>query len=331
MDIPRLKLLQHLDLKLISLAIATILWVMVTRKEYRYTDFTIPIEVTSLPERLIIAGYGPDNIEVKNSTVRIRAPETVIKNLDERAMFLEVDLSEIGEGRQTIQLTGEMVNGKPPRAEITDISPAVLELDIELKIRTYVPVIPSLLGKPQEGYDIYDSYCTPRTISIIGPKSVVEKIEKLTTSPVRIEGLASSLFQRDLAIVSPGPRVTLSVQTVDLSVEIGEKIISKNFRNVPVVVQGSRYEAKINPRTLGVQVKGPLSQINRLTRNNLQVVLMLSGDEPLRKNLRLENPQLECVPRDSFPDIEIERFSQSFIDLWLTGKVIAPEQPADSN
>ena len=320
-----MKLLQNMDLKLISLAIAAILWVMVTGKEYRYGDFNIPIEVTGLPERMIIAGRGPDADEVKNSTVRIRATETVIKNLDERMMFLEADLSGIDVGHQTISLTSDMVRGKPPGAEITDISPSVLEVDIELKIlRTNVPVIPSLLGKPKEGYDIYDSYCIPPTVSIQGPESVVEKIEKVATAPVRIEGLTSSLVQPDLAIVSPGRRVSMSHQTVELRVEIGEKIISKDFSNIPVVTKGTRYEAKINPKTLRVRVKGPVSQINKLTRNNIKVVLVLNGDEPLQKNLRVDNPQLECVPRDSFPDVEPERFSQGFVDLWLTNNLISP-------
>ena len=320
-----MKLLKNMDLKLISLAIATILWVMVTGKEYRSWDFNIPIEVTGLPERLIIASYGPDDTEVKNSTVRIRATETVIKNLDERMVFLQADLSGIDVGHQTIPLTADMVRGKPPGAEITDISPSVLEVDIELKIlRTNVPVIPSLLGKPKEGYDIHDSYCIPPTVSIQGPKSLVDKIEKVTTAPVRIEGLRSSLEQHDLAIVSPGRRVSMSRQTVDLRVEIGEKIISKDFSNIPVVTKGTKYEAKINPKTLGVRVKGPVSQINKLTRNNLQVVLVLNGDEPIQKNLRLDNPQLECVPRDSFPDVEPERFSQSFVDLWLNKNLISP-------
>ena len=321
-----MKLLKNIDLKLIALAIATILWVMVTGKEYRYVEFNIPIVLTGLPERLVIAGYGTDDNEVKNSVLRIRASETVIKNLDQRTMFLQVDLSKVDEGHHTISLTEDMVQGKTPGAEITDISPNVLEVDFELKaVRTGVPILPSLLGKPQEGYDIYDSYCIPRTVSIQGPKSLVEKIDKITTAPVRIEGLKSTLVQNDLAIVSPKRWVSINPQTVELRVEIGEKIILKNFGNIPVLVKGTRYEAKINPRVLRVRVKGPVSQINKLTRDNLQVVLRLSGNEPLQKNMRLDNPQLECVPPDSFPDVKLEHLSQGFVDLWLSGKVISPE------
>ena len=114
------------------------------------------------------------------------------------------------------------------------------------------------------------------------------------------------------------------MQSVDLRVEIGEKVISRDFRRIPVVARNSRYEVIINPKTLGVRVKGPTSQINRLTPDNLLVVLVLQGDEPLQKNLRLDNPQLDCVPRDSFPDIQLDRFSQSFVDILLTGKPVSP-------
>ena len=320
-----MKFLQNIELKLISLAIATILWIMVTGKEYRYGDFNIPIELTGLPETLVISSYGPDDNEVKNSTVRIRANETVIKNLDERTMFLRVNLSSLGEGNHNILLSEDMVEGKPPGAEITDIFPDNLELTIELNVlRSQIPVIPSLLGKPAEGYDIHDSYCIPRSVSIEGPKSIVENIEKVATSPVRIEGLTSSMVQRNLPLISPGRRVKTSLQAVDLRVEIGERLISKDFNRIPVIVKGTIYESRINPKTLGVRVKGPISQINRLKQENLQVVLLLEGNEELQQNLRLENLQIECIPRDSFPDIELERLSQSFVDLWLTRNMISP-------
>ncbi|MFC1614726.1 CdaR family protein, partial [Gemmatimonadota bacterium] len=244
---------------------------------------------------------------------------------DERTMFLRIDLSSLAEGDHTILLTEDMVEGKPPGAEITDISPEKLEISIELNVlRSQIPISPSLLGKPSEGYDIHDSYCIPRNVSIQGPKSIVEKIEIVTTSPVRLEGLTSSLVQRNLALISPGRRVKMSLQAVDLRVDIGEKYISKDFNRIPVTAKGTIYESKINPKTIGVRVKGPLTQINRLKRENLQVVLLLNGNEALQQNLRLENLQIECTPHDSFPDVELERLSQSFVDLWLTMNIISP-------
>ena len=97
-----MKPFKNIELKLVSGLIAAILWVMVTGKEYRYGDFKIPIEITNLPEGLVISSYGsPDGSPIKTCIVRVRANETVIRSLDERSMYLHVDLSEVGVGHHT--------------------------------------------------------------------------------------------------------------------------------------------------------------------------------------------------------------------------------------
>jgi len=317
-----MNLFKNLDLKLISLVVATILWVMVTGKDYRYGDFNIPIELKGLPENLVITRAGVEDKEIKNATVRIRASETIIRTLDERSMFLRVDISNLGAGHHPVPLTEDMVTGRPPGAEITDIFPSVLELDIEeMLILPLVEVNPEILGKPADNYDISRIICTPSRVSVRGPKSIVQQIEKISTPPVNVEGLAETVLQRTLRLIPPHPQVSVNPEAVDLRIEISEKVISKSFRKIPVEIRGARYVTQINPRTLGVWVKGPISEINKLAAENIKVFVTLTGDEPRLKNISL-NPQSEFVPADSFPNVQVKRFSQSYVDLFLTNKRI---------
>ena len=314
------RLLNNLGLKILALVIASILWAIVSGKEYRYGDFNIPVALIGLPDNLVISSFLPDDNEIKNATVRIRANETVIRNIDERTMYLSVDLEGYGSGVHKIILTQDMVKGRPPGAEITDITPADIEIEIEEKIyRSNVPAYPSLLGTPADGFDIYDSYCMPRTVSLEGPKTKVEAIEKINTSPVRIEGLRQPMLQRDLTLVSPDRRVSIIPDRVDLRVIIGEKIISRTLENIAVNIPAG-YKGRINPPSLGVTVRGPMSQVNKLEKENLDVQILVPDGSSFNRNIRIDNIQLRVAPPDSFPDVTLERFSQGFIDIWLTGR-----------
>ena len=313
----KINILKNLPLKLISLVIAIFLWFMVTGKDYRVGDFNIPIELMGLPENLILTRAASEDSEVKNAIVRIRATETVIMTLDERSMFLQMDISNLGMGHHLMQLSGDMVMGRPPGAEITEITPRVLELDIEdLLIKPIVVVNPEILGKPADNYDIWQINCTPPSVRVQGPKSVVEKIEKISTPQINVDGMSQSTLERSLLLVPPHPLVSLFPEVVSLRIRIGEKLITKNFRSIPVEIVGVDYLPRINPKSLSTTVTGPISQIENLSKENVRVLIELTGDEPQQEDIRLV-PQFECVPADAFPDVRLERFSQSYIDVFI--------------
>ncbi len=308
----------NLELKLISLAIATILWIMVTGKDYRYGDFSIPIEFRGLSEDLIISALGPENQEVNNVTVRVRASETVIRTIDERSMFLRVNLENLGVGQHLIQLDEEMVTGRPPGVEVTDIFPRTLEVEIEqLMLRSFVPVNPEILGKPADGFELSQIITNPPSVSLQGPKSLVSRIEKVSTRPVNVDGFTEINLRRSVSLVTPHPRVTIIPDDVTLRIQISEKRVTRHFENVPVEVRGAKANFRLNPQALGVWVQGPISQVERLSRRNIGLFVTLGGNEPSRENLRLD-PQVQLVPPDSFPNVRLERLSQGYVDIFLT-------------
>ena len=314
----KINLLRNLPLKLISLLIAIFLWFMVTGKDYRYGDFIIPIELGGVPENMILTRAVSEGQEIKNATVRVRATETVLRSLDERSMYLQLDVSDLGVGHHLVQLNGEMVMGKPPGAEITEIAPRVLELNIEdLLIKPVVVVNPEILGKPADNFDIWQIKCDPPSVRVQGPKSVVEKIEKISTPQINVDGMTQSTIERSLLLVPPDPLVSIFPEVVSLRIRIGEKFISKNFRNIPVEIVGAEYLLRINPKSLSVTVAGPISQIENLSRENVRAFIRLTGDEQQQEDIRID-PQFACTPADSFPEVRLERFSQSYVDVFIT-------------
>ena len=315
-----MNLTRNLSLKLISLFIAVFLWFTVTSKEYRYGDFNIPLELYGVPDNLVVTSTSFDKQEINNATVRVRASEALIRSLGERSMFLQVDITGMGVGTHPVQLKEAMVMGRPPGAEITEIFPRVIEIEIEqLLIRPDVVVNAEILGKPAENYDITSIRSDPPIVRISGPKSVVENIDKIRTQQVNIDGMRSATLDRQVRLLPPNPVVTIMPETVTLRIRIEEKSISRKFDNVSVEVRGAGYQSMVNPSRVDLWVQGPISQIRAVKLKNLTAYVQLNGDEPRGQNLRID-PVLEVSPQDSFPDIRLERFSQSYVDVMVTAK-----------
>lgn len=315
-----MNLTRNLSLKLISLLIAVFLWFTVTSKEYRYGDFNVPLELQGLPDNLVVTSTTFDGQEVNNVTVRVRASEALIRSLGERSMFLRVDIGGLGVGSHPMQLDDAMVLGRPPGAEITEIFPRVIDVRIErLLIRPDIVIDPEILGKPAENFDISLIQIDPPTVRASGPQSIVDKIEKIRTQQINVDGMRAMTLNRQVRLVPSNPAVNLIPETVNLRIRIEEKSISRKFEQVEIGIKGARYRTRINPSRLDVWVQGPISQINNLEKENLAASVQLNGDEPQGENLRMD-PQLEVLGGDSLSGVTLERFSQSYVDILVTSQ-----------
>ncbi|MBW7995407.1 MAG: YbbR-like domain-containing protein [Candidatus Glassbacteria bacterium] len=314
-----MNLTRNLSLKMISLLIAVFLWLTVTSKEYRYGDFTIPLELNGLPKNLVVTSTSFDGQEVNNVTARVRASETLILSLGERSMFLSVDISGMGVGSHPVQLTEQMVMGRPPGAEITVI-PRAVEIDIEqLMIRHDVVVNAEILGKPAENYDITSIRSDPSIVRVSGPGSIVEEIDMVRTQQINVDRLTEITLDRQVRLMPPNPAVNLFPETVNLRIRIEEKSISRKFEQVEIKIRGAEFQTRINPSRLDVWVQGPISQIKDLTVEDLAAYVLLDGDEARGENIRMD-PQLDVSSGDSVSRVMLERFSQSYVDVLVTSK-----------
>ena len=314
--------MKNISLKAISLVIAIILWFTVTSKDYRYGDFNIPLELRGLPDNLVLTRATYQERDVNNVTVRVRASEAIIRTMGERAMFLSLDISHLDEGQHLVHLNDEMVMGRPPGTEITEIFPSVLELEVEpLLILPAVRVRPEILGKPADNFDISEIRCMPSTVRVSGPKSLVEKLEMISTPQLNVDGLSQTVIERSLLLVPPHPLVKLAPETVSLRIRIGEKEISRSFQQIPVEVHNEKFVTLINPKAVDVWVQGPFSQLEKIDKKNIRVFIKPNGKEPQGQNVRIE-PQLQIIPPDSFPQVRLERFSQNYVDVVVTNRKV---------
>jgi len=192
-----------------------------------------------------------------------------------------LDLDKAQEGTLSYVMTENHILS-PVKVEITRIHPSQITVRIEELIEKSFSIKPRYQGTPKKGYLLGDIKIVPDTLTMRGPRSVLEKMEYISAHEIVLEGLNESTTMRvDLDL--PGGNVQIINQNVDFytaEVTINSLPIKKRFDNVPVYLRNMDYVSVINPNTFNVFVEGPEYLIQELDRDKLYGEIDLSTYEP---------------------------------------------------
>ena len=192
-----------------------------------------------------------------------------------------LDLDKAQEGTLSYVMTENHILS-PVKVEITRIHPSQITVRIEELIEKSFSIKPRYQGTPKKGYLLGDIKIVPDTLTMRGPRSVLEKMEYISAHEIVLEGLNESTTMRvDLDL--PGGNVQIINQNVDFytaEVTINSLPIKRRFDNVPVYLRNMDYVSVINPNTFNVFVEGPEYLIQELDRDKLYGEIDLSTYEP---------------------------------------------------
>lgn len=141
----------------------------------------------------------------------------------------------------------------------------------EIALRT-VPVIPALVGTPGEGFAVTAVEIRPQTVTLTGPRGMIEGIETVYTAEVNIRGASEDVMrtvQLDL------PSTIRSTGPVTVTVRIGTATSRRTIPRTRVVLQGlpDGLQATADPAEVAVEVEGPPALIGSLRPADLMVVV----------------------------------------------------------
>lgn len=311
-------LTRNWPLKLLSLALALALWVAVTGIGVIVQDVTVPVEI-SLGESYTLIGAKPTV-----ATVRLRGPETLLRGIDRSGMELLIDLGETSTGERTVQLSENNLVGRPRGLELTGITPDRLTLQVDWKSRRPLPVVPSLLDQPPEGYAFYSARMVPDTLTVEGPRSEVRALNRLRTDPISLEGRTQPFMARVGAVPeSPEIRVVES-QLLEAHIEVDVAPVDAAFDAVPVVLAGQVHEAAATPSSIEVVLSGPPALLERIRPGQIRAIVDVSELAPSTEPYHLA-PRVEFVdvPAADLPRISVKSMSRESVTVRLSGRRIA--------
>jgi YbbR domain-containing protein len=182
MNIMRRLFLQHLGLKLVSLALAVGLWANVARDPIAEVELRVPIEFHNLPTNLEV-----DSANFTEAQIRVRGPERLIHHVQIGDVRAEIDLSAVNPGERTFDLTARHVH-VPQDLEAVQIIPGQFHLSFDTRDVRTVEVRPRMTGSFASGLRVAQVIADPPKVTISGPRHRVEAVEAAITDAVDASG-----------------------------------------------------------------------------------------------------------------------------------------------
>lgn len=183
--------LHNLGLKLLSLCLATILWIVVLGEQKVELTINIPLNL-EVPRGLLLVNDPADVLEV-----RVRGPKTLVTSLAPREVTVG-DLSvKLVEGENIIPIREETIRA-PRGVEVVEVIPHRVRVLLEAPVEREVEISPRLEGVPADGYVVRRVISVPPRVRMVGPTSELRRITRVRTLPISLAGHTASFSTRAL-------------------------------------------------------------------------------------------------------------------------------------
>ena len=177
-------LFANLRWKLISLAIAILLWFVIAHEPELATSLSAPIQYQNLPADLDISSDLPGHV-----LLEVRGPSSQLRPANLSRVAVVLDMSRVhGPGEVTFDISGHDTN-LPMGVAFYRSVPSQIRIKFEHLESREVPVIPRYSNPPPAGYQVTETSIDPPAVSIIGPESRVEAQNAVHTDPIDLSSV----------------------------------------------------------------------------------------------------------------------------------------------
>lgn len=269
--------LEDWSLKLLSLAIAIVLWLLVTGQNEPVTAH-VNVQLNFIrPQSLEISNDPPRTVDVMLTGSRNK-----LDNLTSLDLVATVDISDQRAGERVLRLADKAQISLPQGIKVDGFQPSAIPIRLEPIVERQIAVEPKLEGKPHDGYEVYAVHPSKGSVGIRGPASRVNTLQKVMTESIWLAGHRESFTASNVAIDVPDPKIDLLEPTMSVEIQIGEVRTEKTF---PGVVVDTPNGVKVEPATTAVTLLGTASVLDKLKVDELKVMVDEAGLHP-----RLELP-----------------------------------------
>ncbi len=206
-------LFENLHWKLLSLAIAVVIWALVATEPELTTNARAGLEYKNLPEGLEIVSDP-----VTSVTLELRGPAGELRGMGESVHpTVVLDLSSAAPGEHTYVV--DEGNVKVPRGvTLVGARPQHVQFRFEPRRVTNVPVHVPFVGDGQNGYVIASFRVEPQQVEIAGPRNHVAAISAAMTDAVDVSAATGTaefpvkVFVQDAFVhCTASPRAVVTV------------------------------------------------------------------------------------------------------------------------
>ena len=210
-------LTRNLGWKLLSLAIAVVLWIAVSREPEVATSLSVPVDFKNMRDDLDIDGNLPDRVRLE-----VRGPSGRVTRDNLSAIAVVLDLSDASAGERTYSIRGRNLN-LPSGVVFYRAVPSQLTLHFDQLVFQEEAVFPVYVNVPN-GYRVASQQFTPATVRIRGSQDRVQAIHQVKTDPMDLSGAAGEkTIHTHLNVGDPQVRIVDAPADITVRVKL-EKI-----------------------------------------------------------------------------------------------------------
>jgi len=177
-----MRLLTHnLGLKLLSLALAFILWLVYSGSRELTTAISVPVQYRNIPTDLEI---GPNLVE--EVRLIVRGPSPLLSRVAATPAPVILDLGHVRRpGLTTFSIQRSNVS-LPSGVVLERAIPSQIQIRTETRVTKEVSVIPVFENIP-EGFHVASWSVSPSRLTLSGPKSRLDSIHSVRTDPIDLK------------------------------------------------------------------------------------------------------------------------------------------------
>jgi YbbR domain-containing protein len=293
-------LVTNVPLALLSLALATALWVAVTNAENpslrRVLPFTVDVKPLNVPASLTVTGTRPAKVRVT-----LVGPRDAVEGVQPGDLTALVDLSSTGAAGS--QAAGDYdadvhVSVRQRNVQAESVDPAVVTVSLEATAKRTVPVKVVKIDAPPLGYELAgDPAAQPAQATITGSTQQVDAVSAVVAS-LKLTGLTVSgnqtlaLDPQDSAGNSIGG-LKVEPASVSVAVHVNQVLFTRQILVDPRI-QGQPAAGygiagtKADPPT--VTVIGPVDVLNRIATAPTEAVDVAGATSDVIRTVGLQLP-----------------------------------------
>lgn len=259
------------QLKLLALALAVLLWVVVSAEQVTSQWIPVPLRIEENdPDYELVSPAEYGEVEV-----RFTGSGRDLMELAIRKPPLVLTIDNVDATTQDFRLTPTMVQIPSQLAvNAQEVRSAVVRLNFRRLASREMPVQPTVNREVASGWTLVDTLqLTPAQVEIRGPAERVAAVRQLRTVPFSLP-LTDSVFSTSVRIDTTNlSGLELSTTHVQVSGRV-DRVVQRRLSDIAISVGEG---VVVRPEVVDVLLSGPRSMVERLQPGDFRVVVSIDS------------------------------------------------------
>jgi YbbR domain-containing protein len=263
---------RHLGLKVVSVVMAVLVWLMVASEEAVERGLRVPLEFQQFPAGLELEGEPPTVVDV-----RVRGAESHVARIAPGDVVAVLDVGAAAPGQRLFTLSPEQVR-VPFGVEVVQVQPSTIAIMFGKSETRELPVQAQWEGDPAPGFVVGAVKVDPQVVEVIGPAGALSRTTAAVTETVSVAG-ALQTFTKSVTIGFLDPALRLkSPRRASVTVEVLPGPRERRI-NVPVHLQHvhAALTAQASPAVVEVVLRGSREALSAVKDDEVTAYVDVSG------------------------------------------------------